>query len=344
MKLFIRCSISVCCLLFLSAVSLVSVAHESRPLYMSIAEQTGNVVVARLNSPSTVQRNNRPLLLLPPGCEGIHAIGSLSASSTWVAPVHFYCEGGINGKALNIRYPIANPAVTTLIHMVRQDGSETIATLLPDQSSWTVPETPGVFDVAIGYLQLGWKHIWEGIDHLLFVAGLVLLCGWHWRRLLLAITGFTIAHSITLALAALKLVTVPVPPTEAAIALSIVFLARELATQDPDSLAKRFPFAVACLFGLLHGFGFAAVLSETGLPQNQIATGLLFFNIGVELGQIAFVAILVGVGIVIRLASRNLNTLLRFPSLNGERQQIISAYGLGIMASYWLIERTVAFL
>jgi len=334
----------ICLLVFFAFNTLATYAHESRPLYLGLVEQSADTLVARLNTPPTVQAHNRPVLLLPAECSGVSAIGSLAESATWAAPVNFYCAGGINGKALRIHYPIANPAVTTLIHLLREDGSETVATLLPDQSSWTVPETPSVFAVANSYLQLGWKHIWEGIDHLLFVAGLVLLCGWQWRRLLLTITGFTIAHSVTLALAALKVVTVPVPPTEAAIALSIVFLARELATENPASIAKRFPFVVACLFGLLHGFGFAAVLSETGLPQNQIATGLLFFNVGVELGQIAFVIVLGIVAILVGSLLRLVDTVVPFSLPGIVRQQIFCAYGLGIMATYWLIERTVAFI
>ncbi len=110
-----------------------------------------------------------------------------------------------------------------------------------------------------------------------------------WRRILITITGFTIAHSITLALSALGLVRVPIPAVEAAIALSIVFLAVEIVRGDKTSLTYRYPIAVSSSFGLLHGFGFAAVLGETGLPQTEIPAALLFFNVGVELGQIAFV-------------------------------------------------------
>jgi hypothetical protein len=173
---------------------------------------------------------------------------------------------------------------------------------------------------------------------LLFVAGLVLLAG-SWRRILLTITGFTIAHSITLGLAALDLVRVAVAPTEAVIALSIMFLARELADNRTDTLAKRFPLAVASSFGLLHGFGFAAVLGEIGLPQSQIAIGLLFFNLGIELGQIGFVALLLAVIASARTIYRQLAVPGRSIAMLQGRQQAVCAYGLGTVASLWFVQR-----
>ena len=161
--------------------------------------------------------------------------------------------------------------------------------LPPDELVWIAPEDPNWRTVARDYIVLGFSHIWEGPDHLMFVAGLILLAR-RPKRILLAVTGFTAAHSITLSLATLDLVHLPIPPVEAMIALSILFLAGELARKDSGSFSHRFPIALSFTFGLLHGFDFASALGEIGLPRGELAVGLVFFNLGVEFGQIAFIA------------------------------------------------------
>ncbi len=163
------------------------------------------------------------------------------------------------------------------------------------------------------------------------------------RRLLITITGFTIAHSITLALSALDLVRIPTPPVEAAIALSVVFMAWEIAKQDTTSLAYRYPIAIAVSFGLLHGFGFAAVLRDIGLPQVELPTALLFFNVGVEIGQVLFVGALLVAFLLVRPA------LVRY--LKPEPGAIPhwtslttpASYIIGGLASYWMIDRVTGF-
>ncbi len=211
----------------------------------------------------------------------------------------------------------------------------------PDQTELIIPEVESFGAVARDYLTLGVKHILEGYDHLLFLVCLMLIAGTG-RRILITITGFTIAHSITLALSALGLVRVPVPAVEAAIALSIVFLAVEIVRGDERSLTYRYPIAVAASFGLLHGFGFAAVLGETGLPQTEIPAALLFFNLGVELGQIAFVFAVVLVYQLMRLAGRAI--VNRDLSIAGLRPlQTPTAYAVGILASFWMVQRVATF-
>ncbi len=191
------------------------------------------------------------------------------------------------------------------------------------------------------FVYLGAKHMFTGYDHLLFLVCLLLISGTG-RRILITITGFTIAHSITLALSALGVVQIPVPPVEAAIALSIVFLAVEIIRGDPNSLTYRYPIAVSSSFGLLHGFGFAAVLGETGLPQTEIPTALLFFNVGVEVGQIAFVAAVVLVYQGVRWVGRSM--LDRDLSIDALRPfQTPAAYAVGILAAFWMVERVVGF-
>ena len=187
-------------------------------------------------------------------------------------------------------------------------------------------------DAARRYLSLGIEHILFGIDHLLFVFALLLIVRGRWM-LVKTITAFTVAHSITLALATLGFINVPLRPVEAAIALSIVFLCVEIvhARQGRIGLAVRYPWVVAFAFGLLHGLGFAGALAEIGLPQSEIPIALLFFNIGVEIGQLMFVAVVLGV----------IWGLQRLQFQAPSWAQAIPVYVIGTLATYWFIERVV---
>jgi hydrogenase/urease accessory protein HupE len=204
--------------------------------------------------------------------------------------------------------------------------------LPPDELTWTVPAESSFRAVALSYTALGIEHIWLGFDHLLFVAGLVLLARTP-KRILLAVTGFTAAHSITLSLAALGVVRVPITPIEALIALSIAFLGRELALPGSASLAQRFPIAISFVFGLLHGLGFAGALGAIGLPASEVATGLIGFNVGVEIGQIAFIAALLGLR---RLWRSSGDTFARRLPTGA------AGYLLGVPALFWTFDRTLA--
>ena len=160
------------------------------------------------------------------------------------------------------------------------DGSTQVIRLSIGEHSFVVASTPTTLDVAKTYISFGIEHILEGIDHLLFVACLIFIAG-SWKRILITITGFTAAHSITLSLAALNIISIPILAVEAVIALSIVFLAREIVQQRRDILTWRYLVLVSITFGLLHGFGFASAHGDIGLPQNEIPTAFLSFNIGV---------------------------------------------------------------
>jgi hydrogenase/urease accessory protein HupE len=211
----------------------------------------------------------------------------------------------------------------------------------PKQTEVFIPAVESFGSVARDYLTLGVEHILEGYDHLLFLVCLMLIAGTG-RRILITITGFTIAHSITLALSALGVVHVPIAPVEAAIALSIVFLAVEIVRGDKNSFTYRYPIAVSSSFGLLHGFGFAAVLGETGLPQTEIPAALLFFNVGVEIGQILFVAVVIAVYQLIRFVGRT--SFDRDLSIDALRPlQTPAAYAVGILGSFWMIQRVATF-
>jgi hydrogenase/urease accessory protein HupE len=185
------------------------------------------------------------------------------------------------------------------------------------------------------YFTLGVRHILGGWDHLLFVAGLMLIAT-SWRTLLWAISGFTLAHSLTLSLAALGWVRIPISPTEAVIALSILFLAREALRPPSQSLAQRWPLLVSALFGLLHGLGFAAALGEVGLPRGDIAWALLFFNLGVEAGQILFILTLLAIIWVVRCVAHGFAVDVRRWRANA---RTVMAYLIGIPAAFWMVQR-----
>jgi hydrogenase/urease accessory protein HupE len=235
-----------------------------------------------------------------------------------------------------------NPSVSTLLQ-VRWSSGETRSVLAsPKEYVIALPGRETTSGVAKEYFLLGVQHIWSGYDHLLFIACLVLIAG-SLRRTLITVTGFTIAHSTTLALAALQLVRVPVPPVEATIALSVVFLATELARERRETLTWRYPIAVSATFGLLHGLGFATVLAEVGLPQTEVPTALLFFNVGVEAGQVAFVLALVGVLLFARLVSGRLGMAWFPTTMTPSHIQRATGYGVGMFASFWLIERVAGY-
>ncbi|WP_353618776.1 HupE/UreJ family protein [Tropicibacter sp. R16_0] len=193
------------------------------------------------------------------------------------------------------------------------------------------------FKAAKRYTVLGIEHILVGVDHLLFVLALLFVVGGGWM-LVKTITAFTVAHSITLGLATFGYVSLPSAPVEAAIALSIVFLASEIIghARGRQSLTFRAPWLVAFAFGLLHGLGFAGALSEIGLPPNEVPVALLFFNVGVEVGQLLFVGAILALSWLLKQLSFS-----RFWA--GVAQGVV-VYAVGTIAAYWLIERTLAML
>jgi hydrogenase/urease accessory protein HupE len=232
-----------------------------------------------------------------------------------------------------------------LVRIERLDGTVQVSRLMPEKPWLIVEETPSAFNVAKTYTGLGIKHILLGFDHLLFLLCLLFIAG-SGKRILITITGFTLAHSLTLVLSALNIVNLSIAPVEAIIALSIVFLATEIAKGRRNTLTWRYPVAVSASFGLLHGFGFAAVLNEIGLPQTELATGLLFFNVGVEIGQLLFIFL------VMVLFKATVSLLTKVKAVNGFNYtnmplfllQKPTAYTIGILASYWLVERSISFL
>ncbi|MEJ2320656.1 MAG: HupE/UreJ family protein, partial [Gemmatimonadales bacterium] len=221
-----------------------------------------------------------------------------------------------------------------LARVERADGTTQVARLTPRDFVFTVVAAPGAAEVAQTYFGLGVQHILFGFDHLLFVLALVLVVG-DWGRLAKTVTAFTVAHSLTLAAATLGLVHVPQKPVEAAIALSIGFVAADIlrAADGRQSLTTRAPWLMAFSFGLLHGLGFASALSEIGLPAGDIPLALLLFNVGVEAGQLLFIAaVLLAIAVARRL-----------PAAVPRLARPLPAYAIGALAMFWVIERVVGF-
>jgi hydrogenase/urease accessory protein HupE len=243
------------------------------------------------------------------------------------------CAGGIGGRELKVD-GLELTQTDVLVRVDYLDGSASNQRLTPAEPSVVIPERPNVLEVIRTYTLLGIGHILGGVDHLLFVLALLLLVRGI-GRLVATVTAFTLAHSVTLAAATLGFVHVPPAPVEATIALSILFLASELARQRADGradLTARFPWLVAFSFGLLHGFGFAGALSEVGVPQKAVPLALLFFNVGVEIGQLAFIAAVLAIGWSVRRAA------IRAPAWWPRA----AAYGIGSVAAFWVVQRTAA--
>lgn len=309
-------------------------AHESRPLYVEINEQGADLFSVQAKTPPSVPAPNAPKIVLPDHCT---PAGPERRTDT-VRERTYRCPGGLAGESVSVLYPVLNPSVSTLLRVAWLSGESHSILATPEAGTLEIPATESFGGVARQYLRLGIEHILEGYDHLLFLACLLLIAGTG-RRIVITVTGFTIAHSITLALSALGLVRVPVAPVEAAIALSIVFLAVEIVRGKRDSLTYRYPIAVAAAFGLLHGFGFAAVLGETGLPQTEIPTALLFFNLGVEVGQLIFVFVAIAIFRIVQLAARKISH--RDIAWPGWEQP--AAYLAGTLAAFWMIDRIAGF-
>ena len=296
-------------------------ADDFRPLYVELNEIEEGRYAVRIKRPPTVTVQNHPVIEFPPFCRQQPGRDGV-----------FICDQDIAGATVFIRYPQSGVPNSSVVKLAFATGESHTITLSSRDLSWQMPRREEIATVAVQYTGLGIEHIWIGFDHLLFVLCLIWIAG-SWGRILVTITGFTLAHSVTLALAALQVVSLPVPPIEAIIALSVLFLATEVTRGQQDNLTWKYPIAVSISFGLLHGLGFAAVLKEIGLPQTELVTGLIFFNVGVEIGQVAFALIVVA---VLRLMSR----WAWFASAG----QTLVGYFTGCVAAYWFIERTTGFV
>lgn len=326
---------TVCCgLVVVLGITSVAIADDSQPIVVHVKELRANIYQVMWQVPMSVSANSVLTIVLPDECKDVTAPTTRPARPTRTGQSLYRCKSGLSGESIGIRFPLDNPSILGFLKYQTQTGELHTVLSSPQTNRWQIPTHETKADVALNYTRLGIVHIWAGMDHLLFLLCLLFIAG-DARRVLITITGFTLAHSVTLGLSALGLIHVPIRPTEAVIALSIVFLATEIVKNKKDSLTWRHPIAVSSSFGLIHGLGFAAVLSEMGLPQVELYTGLLFFNLGVEAGQILFVT---AVFLLLRLGKRF------FDSAQGAHRMLPSmrlgaSYMIGGLASFWLIER-----
>ena len=270
----------------------------------------------------------RVVPVFPDDCTATDPVRSVDAAAL-LARWDIDCREALAGRSVRL-IGMANTPADALLRYQSANGITQAARLTPANSAAVIMQKPDRWQVARTYFVTGVEHILMGYDHLLFVLCLVLLLNGAWR-VAATVTAFTVAHSLTLVATTLELISVPGPPVEAAIALSIVFLAVEIVKRKPGELrlSERFPWAVAFLFGLLHGFGFAGALAEIGLPQGEVPMALLTFNLGVEAGQLVVVSVAMLVFWAIR----------RVRARDASRIQAISAYAIGSIAAMWLLQR-----
>ncbi|MGD8640829.1 MAG: HupE/UreJ family protein [Gammaproteobacteria bacterium] len=309
-------------------------AHESRPAYLQITQTQADVFDVTWRRPARGERVLSLQPVFPPHCRPQGEVVNYSAGGAHNARWKLQCsDEGLAGHTIYIE-GLAETITDVLVRLQFLDGVHQTQILKPNAARMSVQKSPSPLQVIGDYFSLGVEHILGGIDHLLFVLCLMLIVNGHWR-LVKTITAFTVAHSITLAIATLGIVQVAQAPVEAVIALSICFLAVELVKQQQGKVdfAMRSPWVVAFIFGLLHGFGFAGALAEVGLPQADIPLALLMFNVGVEAGQLLFIgALLVIMQVWNRFAALELNWLPK-----------VTVYSIGTIASFWVIERVMAF-
>jgi hydrogenase/urease accessory protein HupE len=317
-------------------------AHEVRPGYLDLREVAPDRFEVMWKVPALGDYRLGIYVVLPENCSGAPSQGSF-VGSTFVERWQATCTGSLVGRRVGID-GLSATKTDVLVRVERLDGTTQTARLTPAETSFEVTASPSRFEVAKTYLLLGVEHILLGVDHLLFVLGLLFLCG-NWHRLLVTITAFTVAHSMTLAAATLGLVHVPQAPVEATIALSVMFVAVEVLRRahGATGLAARFPWIVAFVFGLLHGFGFAGALREVGLPEKNIPVALLFFNLGVEVGQILFIAAVSTVLLLVARLATGSGREGRNPWQSRSSIRTPIAYVIGSVAAFWVVQRVAAF-
>ena len=374
-----RALLAVLCLL-----SVASWGHEGRPVYVEVQQQSIDGYRVKWKIPPVMAAGQEPVIsLLGDQCAPYSPSSALKSTGFLVSEpsgfnrqsqrrrgsligrLDYHCAANTTDLAVEIAYPGSNPGLTSLLIYSPLAGPQKQIFSGPERTLVPLLDSLSGGQVARQYSVAGIQHILSGYDHLAFVVCLMMMAG-SARRLLLTVTGFTLAHSITLSLATLGWVRLPSALVETLIALSILLLAVELhrhilggraghdggalgasaraslepvgsapLVPDASSFTWRYPIMTAALFGLLHGFGFASVLQDLGLPDDLVVPALLFFNLGVELGQLAFIAVVLSLVWVAWRSSAWLREHLR------EAQTAI-IYVLGSVSALWLIERLLS--
>lgn len=329
--------------LLLTVASLAG-AHEMRPILMQLEDGGDGQVVALLKLPIFRDQGMAAAQpLFPTHCRVVDAQPTRQGAETIVKTWQLYCPDGLMGAKVGLQgFSVLAPDALLIARL--SNGQEYSHVLTADRNTVVLAEADHA-EQPIGslsaYIWVGVVHILVGFDHLLFLLGLILViqrAAASWRVLLATVTAFTLAHSLTLVASVLGAYSLPSATVETLIALSVLMLAAELARSQQDasrvaaSLTFRRPWLVAFVFGLLHGFGFAGVLQEIGLPQQALAGALLLFNLGVELGQLAFVA-------AIALLAKLAVFALRTPAT---RLSPALTLLLGSVSAAWVLERLPA--
>ena len=311
-----------------------SFADEVRPGYLELKENSANIFSVLWKVPAKGNKKLNLQAQLPTNCIDKIPANTQLVNGAYIQRRIVACEGGLIEQTISI-VGLGSTSTDVLLRLEFINGTSQSVQLTPVNHSYQVQAEASSMQIVNTYTWLGIEHILLGIDHLLFVFALLLIVNGK-RRLLWTITAFTIAHSLTLAGATLGFVHVPQKPVEAVIALSILFLAMEIVhgQRGRPGAAARWPWLVAFIFGLLHGFGFAGALAEVGLPQQAIPLALVFFNVGVELGQLLFVAGVLLLGWMLHQ--------LKQPKLL-DRAEMAAIYSIGGLSSFWLIERLSLF-
>jgi len=319
------------CLFGAATLPCLALAHALAPSLLSLEETEAGLVEATWKTPLKRVPGSNLVPELPPHCrqlgEGRSRVEGTAAILHWTLDCS---PEGLVGHEVGVT-GIAGSRADVLLRVSLLDGRSYREVLNAQRSRARVPEQQSRLSVMRSYLVMGAEHLLGGADHVLFVLALFGIVGWG-RSLFWTITSFTVGHSLTLSLATLGVVRFPSGLAEALIAFSIVLAAVELARPERAGLLRRRPWFMALGFGLLHGLGFAGALSEVGLPAGEIPMALFSFNVGIELGQLALIAVAAAVA----LAWRRWAIPLPLPA------RVVAAYGIGSLAAYWMWERLAA--
>ena len=309
-------------------------AHETRPAYLEIKESSPNLYDVVWRAPVNAGMRLPIVLQLPADAKNVTAPTTQELTDSLVERRVIGIPTGLAGKRIDL-VGLQGTITDVLVRVELLDGRKWTTIVHPSQSWFEVSPSVGKLATVGTFIVQGIRHILFGADHLLFVLGLLLIVKNRWM-LLKTITAFTMAHSITLAIATLGYANAPTLPLNAAIALSILFLGPEIVRswRGEGSFTIRHPWVVAFAFGLLHGFGFASALTSAGLPSSELPWALLSFNVGVEIGQIGFV-------ILILLLERAFRVLeIRWPRV----VEALPGYTVGSLGAFWTIQRVAILL
>lgn len=301
--------------------TLMANAHDPRPIYIEVVEQAPGAVTISWRAPPTLAPGQIPLIEASPNCMENDSIGFGRGKQ-------YQCDSPSLPRTLSLSFTETNPSISALVRIEPLNFPARFVHAGPDERVINIPLEGTRNNIWREYFELGLMHIIVAADHILFVVCVVVLAG-VWQRIVLTVTGFTLAHSLTLAASSLGFVSVAIAPVEALIALSIMFVAAELLRERRDTLSWRYPALVSATFGLLHGLGFASALKEVGLPETSQFNALLSFNLGVEAGQLVVVFIaLTLIWLIKRLAP------VALPYVNPGIGWVV-----GILSAVWFYQR-----